>query len=684
MNVLLFLLPAVIAGVISYVLTPFTARLALRIGAVDHPNSRKIHQQPIPRLGGLAVVIGVAAALASLFLFHTPGNGTLIHDFSFLLGLAAGFLPIFAISLWDDVKALRPWPKFLAQTAGAVLAIAFGIQLGPEVHLFGDAIDLGILAIPISILWIVGATNAFNLVDGLDGLSAGLAFISAVSLAGVSALVGMYGMTFAALILAGALLGFLPYNVYPAKVFLGDTGSTAIGFFLACLALQGGSTLTAGLAVLLPMVVMGLPVAEALISMLRRTLRRAQDESGASIFEADKEHIHHRLMALGLDHRRAVLTLYAVGIALALCGFGSLFFNHQGAAILLLTLLIAAFIGVKRLGYDEFALVRRGVVLRVYDEPVVKAALFSVFLDVAVVVLAVYAAIVIKFDDWALTTQRPLAEFMVTLFPLITLVVFYCFKLYRGSWRQASMEDLLRSTWAVLTASVVAFLVCVATMYDPPAVTFFAVYCLILLALVNGVRASFRLMQHWTRRAASEGDPVLIYGAGRAGGLAVRELLSNTEMGMRPVGFIDDDPQKIGKYVNGFPVLASFADIERILQKEKVTGLLIASEKIERDKLAALRNLCERTATWIRCFRIEFRPIDFELAVVNVQNLGERNRSAPFDEFAVPGVLTASEIKEWSDRILMAEEKAMRDRAPAGERPAEAIVRIVDLEEAFD
>jgi len=683
MNVFLFLLPALIAALISYALTPLTARLALRIGAVDEPNSRKIHQQPIPRLGGLAVVIGVAAALGSLFVFHTPGNGTLIHDYSFLLGLGIGFLPILAISFWDDVKPLRPAPKFLAQTVGAVLAISFGIQLGPEISLFGNAINLGVWAIPISIVWIVGATNAFNLVDGLDGLSAGLAFISAMSLAGVSALVGLYGMTFASLILAGALLGFLPYNVYPAKVFLGDTGSTAIGFCLACLALEGGSTLTAGMAVLVPIVVMGLPVAEALISMLRRALRN-QDVKGSSIFEADREHIHHRLLALGFDHRRAVLMLYAVGIALALCGFGSLFFNHHGAAVLLLTLLIAAFIGVKRLGYDEFALVRRGVVLRAYDAPVLKASLFSVFVDVAMVVLAIYAAIVMKFDDWGLNFQRPLAEFMMTLLPLITLIVFFSFRLYRGSWRQASMEDLLRSTWAVLVSSAIGYGVCALSLPERPRLTFFAVYTLILLALVNGVRASYRLLHHWTHRAASDGAPVLIYGAGRAGSLALRELLSNTALGMRPIGFIDDDPHKVGKIVNGFPVLATMESIEKVLAREKVSGLLVASEKIDRSRISSLQRSCAQSSTWIRRFRIEFRPVDFELALMSVEAVGERAPSRELDDLVAPGILTASEVKEWSDRILMAEERALRGRHADNEPSAQPVGRVVDLEEAFD
>jgi UDP-GlcNAc:undecaprenyl-phosphate GlcNAc-1-phosphate transferase len=613
MNILFLVLPGLAAAVLSALMTPVARRMALAVGAIDQPDSRKVHRAPIPRMGGLAVVLSCALVIGAMALFGLPGVEALSEDNNFVLALAVSVLPIFLVSVMDDVRPLRALPKLAAQIAGASMAIYFGIRLPEEVHLFGDAIPLGVLAVPITLLWIVGVTNAFNLVDGLDGLSAGLALVSALSLAGVSALVGLNGPASLSIVLAGALVGFLPYNIYPARVFLGDSGAATIGFCLACLALKSSSVLTTGLAVLLPMVVMGLPIAETLVSMVRRSVRRmgrTGDDRG--IFDPDRQHFHHRLLDLGLDHRTAVLTLYGVGVLLAACGFFSLFFNNQGAAILLFTMLIAAFIGVKRLGYDEFALLRRRVFLRALDAPVMKAALFTVFVDLALVGAAIYSAIVLKYDDWSLTARGTMVEVLVAIFPAITILTFYLTRTYRGSWRQARLEDLLQSSWAVLVASAIGVVICFLTWEERPPITFFIIYTLILLALVNGARASYRLLFHWSTQASAEGDPVLIYGAGRTGSVALRELLSNSAFSMRPVGFIDDDPGKVGTTVHGYPVIGTLDALGHAVAGGRARGVLVASEKIPHRRVLEAKNRVMEAGGWIRSFHLVLRPISSE------------------------------------------------------------------------
>lgn len=604
MTVFSLTLLMLLAAAISYVLTPVTKRLALRVGAVDQPGPRKVHKVPIPRLGGLAVVVSAVIVSGALCFLDAPGIHRLLDPSC--AGLGLGLLPILVVSLWDDIHTLPALPKLAAQVAGAGIAVAFGIRLEPQVHLFGHEIALGFLSVPFALLWIVGVTNAFNLVDGLDGLSAGLALISAFSLAFISLLTSRYPMASASLVLAGALVGFLPYNVYPAKVFLGDTGATAVGFWLACLALRGGSTLSAGMAVLIPVVVLGLPVTETLISMLRRFLRRLEHLSPEGLFEADREHIHHRLIALGLSERLVVMALYAVGLVLAACALVSLFMTVQSAALLLVTLLGAAFIGVSRLGYNELALVRRGIVLKFYDVPVLKETLFAVFFDLSMVVVALYGTIVLKYDDWAVAGQRRLALQLLTLLPPVTLVVFWAFRLYLRSWRYASVGDLLRSTSAVVASSGTAFLLCSFTPFDPP-VTFFAIYTLLFLALVNGSRASYRILSYWNRRAVSAGEQVLIYGAGQGGAMALREMLSNSAVGLKPIGFIDDDPEKAGKNVNGYPVFGPIRVLEELIPQRKVSGIVVSSGKIARENILQASLICKRTGTWLRQCRIGFK-----------------------------------------------------------------------------
>jgi UDP-GlcNAc:undecaprenyl-phosphate/decaprenyl-phosphate GlcNAc-1-phosphate transferase len=615
MSILSLALPALVAAGLTLLLTPLTRRLAFAVGAIDHPAPRKVHSAPIPRLGGLAVAAAVAVVLGAVAVFGSPVAGSIAEETSFAFALALSVLPVFAISLFDDIRPLRPLVKLLVHVAGATLAVWLGIRLPDAVHLFGTSIEVGVLAIPISILWIVGVTNAFNLVDGLDGLSAGLALISALSLAGVAAFVGLWGLASASFVLAGALIGFLPYNIYPAKVFLGDAGANTIGFCLACLALKSGSVMTAGMAVLLPIVVMGLPVAEGMISMLRRSLRRLAD-ADRGIFEADRQHIHHRLLDLGLDHRRAVLTLYGIGVVLAACGFASMFVTNRGAAILLFTMLIAAFIGVKRLGYDEFALLRRGVVLKAFDAPVLKAALFTVFVDLAMVGVAVYTALGLKYDDWSLESRMPLAQYCLTVLPPVTLLVFWAMHLYRRSWRHAGLEDLLQSSWAVVVATSIGWVAATLILSQAPPISLFVIYAVLLMTMVNGARASYHMLFYLSAKASTEGEPVLIYSAGRSGAMALRELISNGKLELRPVGFLDDDPKKVGHHVGSYPIHGGVEALEALLEEGTVRGILVASNKVRPERVLAAKRLADKHGVWIRTFRIELRPIIHTAPVV--------------------------------------------------------------------
>ena len=334
-DVFWFILPALAAAALAFGLTPLVARLAVRVGAMDIPDARKVHDRPIPRLGGLAVVASIALVFGGAQWLSAGRWELPLH---LATGLGLGVLPILLVSIWDDIRSVGARRKLMAHTLGAVIAVALGISLGPVVHLFGVPIEIGWMAWPLSVLWIVGVTNAFNLIDGLDGLSAGLALIAAASMAAVFAIVGQSNMAGVSLVLAGALLGFLPYNLHPARLFMGDTGATAIGFCLAAFALRGGSTLSSGFAALLPVLILGLPIADTLVAMVRRTLHRMEHHTGG-VFEADRDHIHHRLLALGVDYGRAVLLLHAAGLIFAGAALFSIFLNAREAALMVTALL---------------------------------------------------------------------------------------------------------------------------------------------------------------------------------------------------------------------------------------------------------------------------------------------------------------------------------------------------------
>ena len=222
MTLLLIAVPALFAAVLSFCLVPPVRAIAFRMGAIDLPGPRKIHTEPMARLGGLAVVTAVFVVFAAISFLKPPR----IHSVSpaLLASVAGGLIPIFLVSFIDDLRSVRALTKLLVHFLGAAIAVSLGTSLPATIALFGRDIRIGWLAVPISLIWIVCVTNAFNLIDGLDGLSAGLALISSTSLAALSLAMGQYATASASLILAGSLIGFLPYNFHPAKIFLGDSG----------------------------------------------------------------------------------------------------------------------------------------------------------------------------------------------------------------------------------------------------------------------------------------------------------------------------------------------------------------------------------------------------------------------------------------------------------------------------
>ncbi|MGZ4809168.1 MAG: hypothetical protein ACXV7D_07535, partial [Thermoanaerobaculia bacterium] len=393
---------------------------------------------------------------------------------------------------------------------------------------------------------------------------------------------------------------------------LGDSGATTIGFLLAALTLSGGSTTSAGLAVTLPVVVLGIPLADTVLSMARRFVKRMSGQGG-NIFEADRSHIHHRLLALGYRHHRAVLLLYGVGVVLALLAFASLFMTHQNAALLLGTLLVAAIVGISKLGYDEFAIVKSGVVLRFYEAPVVRKGMFVVFADLTMIAMSLYVAIGLKYEDWGVRQHRDLVVGLAALLPACTLTVFGLMRIYRRSWSIASVDDVAKLSTAVVVASGATFVLSSFFIAQSPSASFMVLYTLVALVIIIGSRSSYRLLYQWNMESNRDGEPVLIYGAGKAGAMALREILTNSDVPMRPVGFIDDDPAMRGRFVNGYPVLGDLDDLADVVVDMKTRGVVIASDKIPVAKVQSARRTCESRGAWMRVFKVGFGTADPDL-----------------------------------------------------------------------
>ena len=300
---------------LAYVITPLIQRLAIKINALDLPGERKLHRQPVPRLGGIAIYLAFLIALNIGVLLSDTLLRLFEHALRGWLGLFFGGSVVLALGIVDDIYQLRPVKKLLFQTLAALIVYLSGLHITQIASPFNGSIELGWLALPATVFWIVGITNAMNLIDGLDGLASGIALIITATILFLSLVNGKPALAVISAVLCGSTLGFLRYNFNPARIFMGDSGSMFLGFTLAVLAVQGTQKSSTAVAILIPLLFFGLPIADTSLALWRRMIKKPRHDQAVQdwkLFRGDREHIHHKLLDLGLSHRSAVLTLYVV------------------------------------------------------------------------------------------------------------------------------------------------------------------------------------------------------------------------------------------------------------------------------------------------------------------------------------------------------------------------------------
>ncbi len=351
--IVLYLGTFIASLVVSFILTPEIRDFAIARAWVSPPHS-DLHRRPLPRLGGVAIFFSflLSCSIAIAIVRHVPRLGGELAFKSALAILAPASL-VFLLGVYDDLRKVGPYAKFAVQGIAATMLFAGGLRILEVPVLFGSHRFPGFVGLPLTVLWVLAVTNAFNLIDGLDGLAAGSALFSTlvvfvVALVTQSALVSLM-----AIALVGAILGFLRFNFSPATIFLGDCGSLFIGFILSALALQGAAKSPTIIAVAIPVVSFGLPILETTLSILRRWI------SGRPVFAGDREHIHHKLLQQGRSHRRVVIILYGVSAVFALLSLFLLWPASQMLGLVLAVVGVGVWIGVQRLGYLEFGELRR-------------------------------------------------------------------------------------------------------------------------------------------------------------------------------------------------------------------------------------------------------------------------------------------------------------------------------------
>lgn len=325
---------AMLAMVISLFLVPIVSKLAIKIGAVDKPNERKVHSKIMPRMGGLAIYIAFSVVLWLSQEMTTE-----------LIGLFIGGTVLVIVGIIDDKTDMPAKVKLLGQIVAAAIVVGCGVRVDFMTNVFlGNIYQLSIFSIPFTLIWIVGITNAVNLIDGLDGLAAGTSIIAAITMAIVGFASGQYVMAYLAMILAGATIGFLRYNFYPAEIFMGDTGSMFLGYNLSVLAIMGFAKSFTLLSLVTPLLVLAIPILDTFFAIVRRKM------NNRPIFKPDKEHLHHCLLKYGFSHRDTVLIIYAVSAILAICGLTMTYLSSTQGIFLLVIIVLLIFYGALKLG----------------------------------------------------------------------------------------------------------------------------------------------------------------------------------------------------------------------------------------------------------------------------------------------------------------------------------------------
>jgi UDP-GlcNAc:undecaprenyl-phosphate GlcNAc-1-phosphate transferase len=574
-------IPFLLALALSLALVPLCRLLALRAGRVAHPREDRWHRRPVALLGGVAMG-------ASLFI--GAGVFGLVREVPALLGCA---LLMFLAGLVDDLIRLKPSTKLIVQIALGSTLLFFDYRLN-----WFDSVTLDSV---LTLMWVVGMTNAFNLLDNMDGLCAGIALIVGAALM-IDLLPGATGTAFADVrylaLLLGATAGFLVYNINPASIFMGDSGSLLLGFSFAALTLSsthvgaGRSDLLSIVAA--PLLVLMIPIFDTTLVTVSRIV------SGRSATQGGRDHSSHRLVAIGLSERRAVAVLWLLAAIGGAIGVAVNYVNQGWSSLAALMFLagmglFAAYLAGIRVYDENDERVRQHRLTPIVVEFMYKRRVAEVLLDFCLVTIAYYAAYKLRFEDPE-DFMKNFANFSRSL-PIVLaaqMVAFFIVGVYRGLWRHFGMMDTVVVAKGVFVGGVTAQLVILYVYrFFSYSRTVFVIYGVLLLLAVTLSRASFRLVGEYIQRKRNTGRRVIVYGAGDGGNLVMREL-QNGDEAVRLLGFVDDDPRKIGIRVHGFPVLGDFGALVALVRQGGVDRVVISDSHLGAERLSDLRGLCAR------------------------------------------------------------------------------------------
>jgi len=588
------------------VFTPLVIWLAGQLDWVAYPREDRWHGRPTALMGGIAIygaaTIGVVTVLPLADVWALWGGATLM----------------FVIGAIDDRAQIQPSAKLAAQVVATGLLLYAGYAFGVHWPLWAS--------LPVTLFWVIGITNAVNLLDNMDGLAAGIAGIAALVMVGFAVLTGSVATIVIGGAVGGAALGFLAFNFKPARIFMGDCGSLFLGFSIAALALivQRQADVAGQLAVaLVPLSVLAVPILDTTLVTFMRKL------AGRPVSQGGRDHTSHRLVFLGLSEKHAVLTLYALSLGSGALALAVLFVDVK------LFYALSVFAGVA-LGVFGVHLARANVYqaegasgdgapsssvqpLRVLhnlfgDRWKAAAGMLT---DVMLVGAAFVVAHYLRFENGL--APGPEAR-MLEVLPLVVAVkvlVFYAMGLYRGIWRHAGTPELVRTVGTTVLAGGAAFGV-YALLHGlaSASISVFVIDWMIVTLAVMGVRFGFRGLRQYLASNRDQGRRVLLYGAGDAGVLTLRELRRNPDLGRTPVAFIDDDTLKQGQTVQGLEVLGTGTDLARVCRQENIDEVIVTTKTMPEARRRGVYQTCQEHGIPCTAFDVTVEPLQPDRSVV--------------------------------------------------------------------
>lgn len=567
---------------ITLLLTPLFREVARKVGMVDKPDPRRINKEPIPRGGGLSIFVAFHLVLGVLVLML---GGSVSHQFSadwqvcFLIASSV----LVVLGLIDDKRGLPPYVKLAGQIVVALILYGSGVHVGGVMVAFPPWLDC-----VVTVFWIVGAVNAFNLIDGMDGVAAGLALIASLGLAGSLLFTGDTAGTLPYLVLAGACLGFLRYNFHPASVFLGDSGSMFLGLCIATLPLMTGSRRELITSLGMPLLVMGVPIFDTMLAIWRRSVRALlphdmhKEGSRGRVMQPDKEHLHHRLLRQTMNQRTAAMTLYGMSAALVVVGLAGTLLKERAPGLFLLAFVAAVFVVVRHL--ERVELWDTGRWLSGKRGTLRQGLLVPCYILVDVVSLCVVWVIARWVFEMPLSRVDCLTDLPRFVVPVFLALV--SARTYWRVWSRAQVRDFVLLCVAVYAGAVIS--AGLMWLFSQEA------SCVIRFSVLSGSLAIFPIVMirlwresacgvvHSLERKFLLDKPdvlrLLAYGGGSRFNSYIKELETRAGLNDRVIlGIIDDDVNLRGRIVAGYRVIGGIDRLDNFMTQQRVDGVIITS-----------------------------------------------------------------------------------------------------------